>query len=186
MARIGPIGRVELSATKDAWPGVRIQHRHRRPPARHHRAALASPAQAISAGKVRVEPRGNTRESAATNRRRAEPSYPRPDGSPILWAMAEETNTRSRPRTKVGNAPSPRVQELGGGIKPRARAESKSQMSQSQEQQPEGKSPAHAHASPRVERTKQELLLHFLILFNQEPMRHPEYARARTARAKCV
>ena len=133
--------------------------RHRHPPARHHRAAPASPAQAISAGKVQIEPRGNTRESAATNRRRAgyresaainrrraEPprirchqraagglprirchqpaaggttanplppsrqragiSYLRPDGSPILWAMAEEILRREdRPQNERSATP---------------------------------------------------------------------------------
>ena len=71
MAQIGPIGRTKLLVAKGVWPGVCIPILHRYLPARHHRAVPASPAQAISAGKVRVEPRGNTRDSAATNRRRA-------------------------------------------------------------------------------------------------------------------
>jgi len=146
MARVGPIGGMDSSAAEGAWPSVRNLHRHRHSPARHHRAVPASPAQAISAGKVRVEPRGNTRNSAATNRRRAgcrksaainrrraappricchqqaaggttaNPlpprrrragiSYLRPDGSPILWAMAEELLRREdRPRNERSATP---------------------------------------------------------------------------------
>ena len=159
MARVGPIGRMDSSAAEGAWPSVRNLHRHRDPPARHRCAVPASPAQAISAGKVRVEPRGNTRDSAATNRRRAgcresaainrrraehprirchqqaagglprirchqqaaggttaNPlpprrrragiSYLRPDGSPILWAMAEELLRREdRPRNERSATP---------------------------------------------------------------------------------
>jgi len=66
MARIGPIGRTELSVAKGVWPGVRIPIRHRQPPTRHQPAALASPAQATKGRKGSCRTPGNSRESTGS------------------------------------------------------------------------------------------------------------------------
>ena len=184
MARIGPIGRTVSSAAKGARPSVRTNT----VTDTRRRGIIALrwhlPRKPSKPGRFELNPGGIP---ANPLQRAGVPCDPRPDGSPILWANGRGSKHIDRKMRGRQRPISKGARVSGGGFKPRARAESESHKSQSQERQPESKRPAYAHASPRVERTKQELLPDFLILFYQEPIRHPGIRQSKNSQSKmCV
>ena len=128
----------------------------------------------------------NHRESAATKKAAGGNLVSSPGWKPHPLGHGRRTTTtrRSAAKREVGNAPSPRVQELVGGIQ----AKGKSQEQEPNE--PEPRATAREQESrlrPRISKggaNEAGTPSNFLILFYQQPIRYPGIRQSQNSQSK--